>query len=98
MGFHSVTATQFLRERLISPGDTTRETSEQKTQENQAAVSSATAWDVQLNPNVSALVDGEAEGVLYGGCLSILVASLGTPFSDASEHMLIRFDWRRCFR
>jgi muramoyltetrapeptide carboxypeptidase len=26
------------------------------------------------------LVDGEAEGVLYGGCLSILVASLGTPY------------------
>ncbi len=26
------------------------------------------------------LVDGEAEGILYGGCLSILVASLGTPY------------------
>ena len=38
-GFHSVTATQFLRERMISLGDTTRETSEQKTQENQEAVS-----------------------------------------------------------
>jgi muramoyltetrapeptide carboxypeptidase len=25
------------------------------------------------------LVEGEAEGALYGGCLSILVASLGTP-------------------
>jgi len=29
---------------------------------------------------VSALVDGTTEGVLYGGCLSILVASLGTPY------------------
>ena len=25
------------------------------------------------------VVDGVAEGVLYGGCLSLLVASLGTP-------------------
>jgi muramoyltetrapeptide carboxypeptidase len=24
-------------------------------------------------------VDGEGEGILYGGCLSLLVASLGTP-------------------
>jgi len=27
------------------------------------------------------LVAGEADGVLYGGCLSILVASLGTPYA-----------------
>ena len=47
-GFHSVTATQFLRERLISPGDTTRETSEQKTQENQEAVSSEAALSLSL--------------------------------------------------
>jgi muramoyltetrapeptide carboxypeptidase len=26
------------------------------------------------------LADGAAEGMLYGGCLSILVASLGTPY------------------
>jgi muramoyltetrapeptide carboxypeptidase len=26
------------------------------------------------------LANGSAEGVLYGGCLSILVASLGTPY------------------
>ena len=37
-------------------------------------------WDVALNEGVSAIVEGEAEGVLYGGCLSILVASLGTPY------------------
>ncbi len=46
----------------------------------QAALSGTTPWDVPLNAEVSALVDGEAEGVLYGGCLSILVASLGTPY------------------
>ena len=46
----------------------------------QAAVSGTTPWDVALGAQVSALVDGDAEGVLYGGCLSILVASLGTPW------------------
>jgi muramoyltetrapeptide carboxypeptidase len=46
----------------------------------QAALSGATAWDVPLNPQVTGLVDGEADGTLYGGCLSILVASLGTPY------------------
>jgi muramoyltetrapeptide carboxypeptidase len=46
----------------------------------QAAVSGTTAWDVPLGTGVSGLVEGDAEGVLYGGCLSILVASLGTPY------------------
>ncbi|HEY3972488.1 MAG TPA: LD-carboxypeptidase [Candidatus Sulfotelmatobacter sp.] len=46
----------------------------------QAALSGATPWDVPLNPEASGLSDGEAEGILYGGCLSILVASLGTPY------------------
>jgi len=46
----------------------------------QAALSGVTAWDVPLNAGVSGLVEGEAEGILYGGCLSILVASLGTPY------------------
>jgi muramoyltetrapeptide carboxypeptidase len=46
----------------------------------QAALSGAVPWDVALNAEVRGLVDGEAEGTLYGGCLSILVASLGTPY------------------
>ena len=46
----------------------------------QSALSCAMAWDVALGTGVSGLVEGEAEGVLYGGCLSILVASLGTPY------------------
>ncbi len=29
---------------------------------------------------VEALIQGEAQGTLYGGCLSMLVASLGTPY------------------
>lgn len=46
----------------------------------QSALSGLTGWDVPLNEGVSGLVEGDAEGILYGGCLSILVASLGTPY------------------
>lgn len=45
-----------------------------------SALSGLNAWDVPLDGSASALADGEAEGMLYGGCLSILVASLGTPY------------------
>jgi muramoyltetrapeptide carboxypeptidase len=48
----------------------------------QAAISGAMAWEPNLGAESGAtgLVDGNAEGMLYGGCLSILVASLGTPY------------------
>ncbi len=46
----------------------------------QAALANTAPWDVPLNDGVVGLGDGEAEGVLYGGCLSLLVASLGTPY------------------
>jgi len=46
----------------------------------QLAVSSGEPWEVPLNAGAEALVEGEAEGLLYGGCLSLLVASLGTPY------------------
>jgi muramoyltetrapeptide carboxypeptidase len=46
----------------------------------QSALSSPEPWVVPLNGRVSGLCEGDAEGILYGGCLSILVASLGTPF------------------
>lgn len=47
-----------------------------------AALSGTTAWELHLGAGsgASGLVEGEAEGILYGGCLSILVASLGTPY------------------
>ena len=45
-----------------------------------ASLSSSASWNVPLNDGVAALVEGEGEGILYGGCLSILVASLGTPY------------------
>jgi muramoyltetrapeptide carboxypeptidase len=46
----------------------------------ESALSNSTGWDVTLNEGVSGLVEGDAEGILYGGCLSILVASLSTPY------------------
>jgi muramoyltetrapeptide carboxypeptidase len=46
----------------------------------QSALSPVAPWKVPLNAGVISLARGEAEGILYGGCLSILVASLGTPF------------------
>ena len=46
----------------------------------QSALSQTSPWNVPLNAETRGLVDGEAQSVLYGGCLSILVASLGTPY------------------
>lgn len=45
----------------------------------QAAVSGKSAWEIPAG-SVRSLVQGSADGVLYGGCLSLLVASLGTPY------------------
>lgn len=38
---------------------------------------------------VSALVQGKAAGTLYGGCLSILVASLGTPYEIKTAETIL---------
>lgn len=47
----------------------------------EAALTGLTEWAIDLGPDsgVKPLVEGHAEGNLYGGCLSMLVASLGTP-------------------
>jgi muramoyltetrapeptide carboxypeptidase len=56
-----------------------------------AALGGNSQWELAshavfgLNP----LVAGEGEGVLYGGCLSILVASLGTPYEAKTEGKLL---------
>jgi muramoyltetrapeptide carboxypeptidase len=44
------------------------------------ALNGSSQWSLNLDSDVKSLVQGAAEGILYGGCLSILVASLGTPF------------------
>src|ERR1700676_872224 len=46
----------------------------------QNAVSGAAEWEISDNSGARSLVTGQADGFLYGGCLSILVAALGTPY------------------
>ena len=57
----------------------------------QAALGGATEWDLKLGADsgVSGLVEGATEGILYGGCLSILVASLGTPYEIKTEETIL---------
>ena len=44
------------------------------------ALRGTSEWTLDADAEVKTLVPGTAEGTLYGGCLSILVASLGTPY------------------
>jgi muramoyltetrapeptide carboxypeptidase len=44
----------------------------------QNALGGAEEWEIGEGSGAKPLVAGEAEGILYGGCLSMLVASLGT--------------------
>jgi muramoyltetrapeptide carboxypeptidase len=46
----------------------------------EAALTGRSGWAVPSDSGMKPLVEGSAEGVLYGGCLSMLVASLGTPY------------------
>ena len=46
----------------------------------QNAVGGAAEWEIGEGSGAKPLVAGEAEGILYGGCLSILVAALRTPY------------------
>lgn len=49
------------------------------------------AWEVNVSAGSGAigLVEGAAEGILYGGCLSILVASLGTPYEIETANKIL---------
>ena len=55
----------------------------------QSALSQSSPWGVPLNQEVTGLVDGDAEGILYGGCLSILVSSLGTPYEINADDTIL---------
>ena len=46
----------------------------------QSALGGESRWEIGAGSGAKALVQGEAEGTLYGGCLSMLVAALGTPY------------------
>jgi muramoyltetrapeptide carboxypeptidase len=55
-----------------------------------AVVSSGKAYPRSFShAEVQPLVEGSAEGVLYGGCLSLLCASLGTPYEIHTEGSIL---------
>jgi muramoyltetrapeptide carboxypeptidase len=57
----------------------------------QNALSGTLPWELALGRGSGAtgLVDGRAEGILYGGCLSILVASLGTRYEINTQGAIL---------
>jgi muramoyltetrapeptide carboxypeptidase len=56
-----------------------------------SALGGSEAWEISpdAGSGATALVEGAAEGTLYGGCLSILVASLGTPYEIATRGTIL---------
>lgn len=48
-------------------------------------------WNITNSdsPGMEAICEGEAEGKLYGGCLSLLVSSLGTPYEIQTEDTIL---------
>lgn len=56
-----------------------------------AASTGRQKWEIASVPGsgVTAIVPGKAEGILYGGCLSILVASLGTPWEIKTDGTIL---------
>jgi len=54
-----------------------------------AAFGGSAGWSLEEFSPLKVLVEGAAEGVLYGGCLSMLVASLGTPYEIRTEGTIL---------
>jgi len=57
----------------------------------ESALSAASDWALKLTPESGAkpLLPGSAEGMLYGGCLSMLAASLGTPYEIHTDGTIL---------
>ena len=56
-----------------------------------AALDSHPGWELASHTVfvLTPLIEGHAEGIVYGGCLSILVASLGTPYEIQTDGTLL---------
>lgn len=54
-----------------------------------AATSQTGGWAIKQDPPLQPLRSGRAKGKLYGGCLSMLAASLGTPYEVRTEGTLL---------
>jgi muramoyltetrapeptide carboxypeptidase len=60
-----------------------------------AALAATSSWELSFSAGseVKALLEGHSEGMLYGGCLSMLAASLGTPYEiDTRDSILFMED------
>ena len=57
----------------------------------QAALGGQFEWEIGTGTKegLMPLVKGSAEGILYGGCLSMLVASLGTPYEIQTDGTIL---------
>ena len=57
----------------------------------EAAISDSAQWELDsaATRGIKSLREGSAEGMLYGGCLSLLVASLGTPYEIHTQGTIL---------
>jgi len=55
----------------------------------EAALSGSQGWNLEESSSLKVLVEGSAEGVLYGGCLSMLAASIGTPYEIRTDGTIL---------
>lgn len=53
------------------------------------ALSGETEWEIGEGSGTKPLVQGDAEGILYGGCLSLLVAAHGTPYDIHTDGAIL---------
>ncbi|GAC1430086.1 MAG: LD-carboxypeptidase [Terriglobales bacterium] len=54
-----------------------------------ALTAQSETFEIAGDSGAKPLVNGSAEGILYGGCLSILAASLGTPYEIRTEGTIL---------
>lgn len=55
----------------------------------QASVNGTSEWTVTADSGAEPMVAGHGKGTLYGGCLSILVGSLGTPYEIQTDDTIL---------
>jgi len=55
----------------------------------QAALTGQDEWLLNSDTGAEPMIEGTAEGTLYGGCLSMLVASLGTPYEIQTANTIL---------
>ena len=53
------------------------------------ALSGRSQWTMGADSGAKPLVEGSAQGILYGGCLSMLAASLGTPYEIRTDGTIL---------